>query len=174
MSVVDLGAGADPDPRADVTLDRVELETVDVVHDLTERPWPFKTASKSLLIARHVLEHLDHPEIAFQEAARVLEDDAVFEVRVPLGLDATTDPTHAHEWTYDTAEYFVADPPYDYGWELPFELESRTVEWWLDGPFRVLTPLVRRWERRHDPGKWLSGVPGLSGELIVTYRRCPR
>lgn len=172
--VLDIGAGADPDPRADITLDCVPLDGVDVVHDLEEHPWPFETGSLSRIVARHVVEHLDEPEKSFAEAGRVLEDRGVFEVHVPIGLDARTDPTHVHEWTWDTAKYFTSSPPYDYGWELPFQIKSRDVEWWVNGPFSRGSVLLRRWEERHGPGKWLSGVPGLSGVLIVEYRRAER
>lgn len=172
--VVDVGAGNNPDPRANVSLDRVPLSGVDIVHDLEERPWPFDTGSASRVIARHVVEHLQQPEEAFAEAARVLEGGGVFEVHVPIGLDAKTDPTHVNEWTWDTPDYFTASPPYDYGWELPFTLESREVEWWLDGAPRIFTEVVRRAERRYGPGKWLSSVPGLSGVLVVEYRRGER
>ena len=174
MSVVDIGAGADPDPRAGVTLDRVDLDTIDVVHDLEERPWPLADDEYDTIIARHVLEHLEHPEEAFAEAARILVDGGVFEVHVPLGLDAQTDPTHVDEWTWDTPEYFTTNPPYDYGWELPFNITERDLEWWLDGPFGLFERVVDRWLRHHGAGKWLSGVPGLSGVMTVTYRRCPR
>jgi len=174
MSVVDIGAGSDPDSRADIAVDKVDLSTVDVVHDLEERPWPFEAASVDCLIASHVVEHLQSPASVFEEAARVLADDGMFELTVPIGLDARTDPTHVSEWTWDTPTYFTDDPPYEYGWGLPFELVNRHADWWLDGPFAVGTRLIERFERQHGPGKWLSSVPGLSGELTAVYRRCPR
>lgn len=174
MSTVDIGAGENPDPRADVCVDQVALDTVDVVHDLEETPWPLDPESHDRIIARHVLEHLRNPEDAFAEAGRVLVDGGVFEVQVPIGLDATTDPTHVSEWTWDTAQYFTATPPYDYGWSLPFDMRSRDVEWWLDGPFQRFERVVAAGIKHYGPGKWLSSVPGLSGVLTVTYRRCPR
>lgn len=171
MSVVDIGAGENPDPRADITLDQVDLDTIDVVHDLEERPWPLEDASHGTIVASHVLEHLRNPEDAFAEAARVLVDGGTFEVQVPLGLDARTDPTHVGEWTWDTAEYFTSSPPYDYGWGLPFRIQTRDVEWWLDGPLGLFECVVERWMQHHGAGKWLSSIPGLSGVLTVTYRR---
>lgn len=174
-SVVDLGAGADPDPRADVTVDQVDLPSVDIVHDLEEQPWPFDDNSVDQLVARHVIEHLESPEEAFSEAARVLIDGGEFEVRVPIGVDAKTDPTHEHEWTWETPEYFTADTPYDYGWGLPFKLVDREVDVWYNGPAADAGNRFLQWLlERSGPGKWLSSAPGISGELIATFRRCPR
>lgn len=169
--VLDIGAGSNPHPAATTTLDRVDLPTIDVVHDATERPWPFTDDKFDRVIARHVLEHVQHPEDVFSEVARILNDDGLFEVVVPLGLDARTDPTHVHEWTWDTPEYFTATPPYEYGWSLPFEILDRGLDWWCDGPFKEREPTVQSWLNSHGPGKWVSGVPGLSGEMTIVYRR---
>lgn len=171
--ILDIGAGESPHPAATTTLDRVDLETVDVVHDITETPWPFDARRFDCITARHVLEHIQHPEEVFAEAARVLTSGGLFKIVVPIGLDARTDPTHIHEWTWDTPEYFTQNPPYEYGWGLPFDIAKKDVDWWCDGPFKQFEATVEDWLQAHGPGKWLSGVRGLSGELSVTYRRCP-
>lgn len=174
MTVIELGAGEDPDPRADITVDRVPLEGIDIVHNLEETPWPVETASADRVIAHHVLEHLADPKTAFQEAARILQADGILEVYVPIGLDAKTDPTHQHEWTWDTPEYFTQDTPYDYGWNLPFHLVNREVEYWLDGPLGRFSPIVSLLVAYSGPGKWLSGIPALSGILTAQYQRHQR
>lgn len=174
-TVVDLGAGENPDPRADVTVDVVAHPQIDIIHDLEETPWPLDDRSADRIVAHQVLEHLAEPWHAFEEAARVLTDGGAFEIDVPLGIDARTDPTHAQEWTWETPAYFTRDPPYDYGWNLPFTLLNREVDVWIDGPWqRVGELLLDRLLTYGGPGKWLSSVPGLSGVLSVTYRRCPR
>lgn len=172
--MLDIGAGEDPHPAATTTLDQVALPGVDVVHDITERPWPIEESRYNRVVAQHVLEHVEQPQEVFKEVSRVLTPTGRFDVTVPIGLDARTDPTHVHEWTYDTPEYFVQDPPYDYGWQLPFELDERDVTWWCDGPFADTENEVADWVAAHGYGKWLSGVPGLSGELTAVYRRCRR
>lgn len=171
MTIVDLGAGENPDPRATVTTDIVDLHDIDLVFDLEEETWPLDTNSAEGIVARHVFEHLRKPQRAFAECARILKPGGWLEVHVPIGLDARTDPTHEREWTWETAEYFTRDPPYNYGWDLPFELEDREIEWWIDGPHRRLAPILRLAERIEGQSKWLSGVPGLSGILIARYHR---
>lgn len=173
--VLDLGAGENPHSDATTTMDVVDLPGIDVVHDATDRPWPFDDNEFDRVTARHVLEHIQHPEDVFHEVARILTDEGRFEVVVPLGLDARTDPTHVHEWTYETPAYFAAGSPYDYGWNLPYRLVARRVDAWYNGPGarvgnRVLDALLDR----HGPGKWLSGAPGVSGELTAIYRRVDR
>jgi SAM-dependent methyltransferase len=171
--VLDIGAGENPHPDATTTMDRVDLSTIDVVQDVTEQPWPFETNAFDRVYASHVLEHIQHPVGVFEEVARVLRPMHDFDVVVPIGLDARTDPTHVHEWTWDTPEYFTRSPPYEYGWGLPFDIVEKDVDWWCDGPFKRFESTVQNWVQAHGPGKWLSGVRGLSGELSVTYRRCP-
>jgi len=62
--VLDVGAGPNPDPRADETLDI--QPPADHVADLGDR-WPIDTATVSRVIANHVVEHLADPAHFFAE-----------------------------------------------------------------------------------------------------------
>jgi SAM-dependent methyltransferase len=70
----------------------------DVVHDLTQAPWPFADASVDEAYSHHFLEHLDGPErIRFmEELYRVLKPGAQALIITPYWtwVGAIQDPTH--------------------------------------------------------------------------------
>jgi len=77
--VLEIGSGHRPHQRADVLLDRY-LEDIERGGKLViDRPLvqadaehlPFKSGAFDYVICRHVLEHLEDPELFFQEISRV-------------------------------------------------------------------------------------------------------
>lgn len=148
MTVVDIGAGANADPRADLTIDRRPV--ADRQADLNDK-WPLETASCERVIARHVVEHLDTIEHVFREAARVLEFGGRFEVTVPLGTDAAMDDAHERRWTWRSPEQYSS--LHQRGWDpdVPFRLERRHLKGGFLPPFdrlhRLVQPLADRYPR---------------------------
>ena len=55
---IDLGGGASPQPGF-VNIDFRDLPEVDVVHNLELFPWPFPDACANLVMASHLLEHIN-------------------------------------------------------------------------------------------------------------------
>ncbi len=55
---LDLGGGASPQPGF-VNIDYRDLPQVDIVHNLELFPWPLPDESCSLVMASHILEHID-------------------------------------------------------------------------------------------------------------------
>lgn len=168
-AVVDVGAGENPDPRADFTADL--YASADFEFDIRE-PWPFEDAAVGGLIARHVVEHVEHAtlrEHVFPEAARVLEPGGWLEVRTPLGSDARTDPTHRSLWEWRTPEHY-ADNGRHWQADTGLALDDRRLHVWMIRPLEPLTPLVRFGAKRWPMEAWYE-LPGATGELIATYRR---
>lgn len=153
-----------------VNLDANADVSPDVVHDLAD-PWPFDAGEFDHVEARHVVEHLQNPVFFFREAARVLDVDGVLVVAVPIGVNAATDLSHAHEWTYATPEQFSRSHRRPWDADVPFELVDRDLRIWHEGPFCRLTPAIQFLADRR-PGQWTSRWPASSGELIAHYRRC--
>ena len=170
MTVLDVGAGRNPDPRADTTLDI--QPPADHVADL-EGDWPIETDSVDRIIARHVVEHLAEPAHFFGEAARVLGDGGRLEVTVPLGSDALTDHDHATVWRYATPEQFCQRRQRPWDPETPFVLVARDLRVWGSGPERLMwdTPLgdalARQW-----PAWAAHRCP--HGELTAVFERGAR
>ncbi|WP_425498338.1 methyltransferase domain-containing protein [Halogeometricum salsisoli] len=166
--IVDVGAGTNPDPRATETLDI--QPPADHVADL-EGKWPFEDSSVQLIVANHVLEHIADPEHFFNEAARILTNEGILEVTVPLGEDAKTDHTHVSEWRFATPEQFCAENRRPWDPEVPFVLQSRRLRVWLSGPERFLMPIFRPLANIYPP--W-AAHRCYAGELTAKFQRIER
>jgi SAM-dependent methyltransferase len=98
-----------------VNLDISPGPGVDVVFDLSKdlkkHPLPFKDGEFSLVLASHVLEHLDDTIGVMAEIYRVLRPGGVAIIRFPYYLhpNAWVDPTHKKCLTEDTFRYFTAE-----------------------------------------------------------------
>lgn len=168
-----IGAGEE-DPDGAVTLDAVDYGHIDYVHDLRE-PWPFVDATFNTIVANHVVEHIAKPLPVFREAARCLRNNGHFIVRVPAGVDALADPTHADVWTWRTPEAFsTRAEPWQPGAaaDLPLELMHRNLELWSHWGGARLSSLAQ-WLADRNPLA-AQTLPACSGELTATFRRVER
>lgn len=110
--VLEIGAGNNPyksnEGEVITTLDIIKLENVDIVHDLNDTPFPFKDNSFDVVMASHVLEHLDNYTICLKELKRILKTKGKIIIKVPYFASpcAFSDPTHKHYFTIDTFKYF--------------------------------------------------------------------
>lgn len=145
----------------------------DTHHDLDE-PWPFGPNEFSQIQANHVFEHLDDLEHAFSEAARVLQTDGALTIHVPIGQDAIADPSHKHQFEWRTPEFFQL-PEYsgrNWSYDIPLELEERSLQVWGHGAFDRLTPLYQAIANRWPVAA--CGLPCSSGELRAIYQKVDR
>lgn len=107
---VDLGCGqikAKPEyftenmkvtPDKVIGVDIAKCEGVDIIHDLTKFPYPFKDASVDAIFSSHFVEHLDGIERMkfFDECYRILKPGGVMRLMHPYykSVRAVQDPTH--------------------------------------------------------------------------------
>ena len=99
-----------------VNLDRVDLPGVDVVHDLTQCPWPFPNESFSEILAKDVFEHVSNLVEIIEEAYRVLEPAGILTIQVPhfTSKDAFSDPTHVRPFSSLSWDYFTVQHSRNY------------------------------------------------------------
>ena len=82
---------------------------VDIVHDIESIPWPIKDNSCYAINASHVLEHIK-PWMIFDvmnEAWRCCKKDGGIDIRVPIGLSYSLDPSHTILFNAASFWYFT-------------------------------------------------------------------
>jgi hypothetical protein len=82
----------------------------DVIHNLDQIPYPFEENQFSVIIANHVIEHLDRarwPEI-IAELYRISAPNAIWDFRCPYAFsdNYATDPTHKNPLSARSFNYF--------------------------------------------------------------------
>lgn len=165
-----LNLGCGPDYRAGWhNVDNARSVDADEHTDLNS-DWPWPANTYRTILASHVIEHLDDPTHAMREAARVLAADGRLIVRVPIGRDAHTDPTHTHVWTYDTPTFYdhTNGPPWTP--TLPLQLVDRELRVWFDGPLEHANGVLQALARRQPH---LAEWAAVAGELTAVYEPQP-
>lgn len=104
---LNLGAGTDI-KEGFTNVDIVDLEGIDVVHNLNEFPWPFDDKSIEYIHAQDVLEHVDEPVAFITECYRILKPGATLWIQTPR-YDADflwIDPTHKRGFHEKSMDFF--------------------------------------------------------------------
>jgi len=90
---------------ADTTVDIDEEGNPDVVHDLDEFPYPFDEDEFDTCWLIHVLEHLENPDQALEEAKRIASDRVI--AIIPIG--ERDDPDHERVYMPEDLDKFDPD-----------------------------------------------------------------
>lgn len=165
-----LGCGRDYRPDAH-NVDCAGVVGPDEVVDLDAHPWPWPDNSFETVLARHVLEHLDAPLAALEEACRVLEPGGEVYLAYPIGTTRFEDPTHKHYWTVRTASAIAGERAHSHEHIPQLRLCDRAVDFSVSSRgWAAYANLRAAWT---GVGDWLSQIPGLSGEVRAMYRYAP-
>jgi len=136
MEKLNIGCGTDI-KKGFVNLDRVELQGVDVVHDLNKFPWPFKDDEFDYINAEQILEHLDDIPHALRELWRISKNRGRIHIAVPhyASPGAWFDLTHKHPFGWMSLDYMAANKihkhsvgkgySYEYGQKEKFNVLRR-------------------------------------------------
>jgi len=83
--------------------------SVEVVWDLSQRPWPFEDNSVEGIIAWHSLEHLPGLALggAMEEIHRILKPGAVVYIKVPYKEPGPYNPFHFHVFDRKSFNYWI-------------------------------------------------------------------
>jgi SAM-dependent methyltransferase len=103
----------------------------DVLYDLNIFPYPFKDNTFDVILANHVLEHLDNPLRTMQELWRISKDGAEIIINVPYfnHYKAYADLTHKKLFTWKSFDH-LADTQAKVGY-VPklFKYKQRNLIW---------------------------------------------
>lgn len=139
FKVLNLGAGGLPIDGA-TNLDRVELDGINVVHDLKDG-LPFDDNSFDLIVAFNVLEHFTYEKFEFilQEMYRVSKPNSLIKIQVPYFSSDANFSTLDHKiyFAYNTFwRYRIGD--WDPTTKKLFKKVEVKLEW---HPSKYLSPL---------------------------------
>jgi SAM-dependent methyltransferase len=153
---LEVGCGEEPTGQADVAVDLRQTDAADLQADALRLP--FQDDSFASAQAHHVIEHCD-PAAVLGELQRVVKPWGYIGVRVPLGRNAAEDPSHqVTDWTPTLLKNIVEGLDWSDG-VAGLNVINISVEPWLSGPLRPLSPLFElaaprwpEWTARHADG----------------------
>jgi SAM-dependent methyltransferase len=127
---LDLGAGKNK-KEGFIGVDSIAFEGVDIVHDLTQTPWPFEDNSVDEIHASHFVEHLTAPQrIAFvNECYRILKDGAKCTIITPHWASTRAYGDLTHQWPpvcemwyyYLNKEWRAINAPHNQDYQCNFD-----------------------------------------------------
>lgn len=165
-STLNLGCGEDK--RADAwNVDISEAVDPDEQVNLQSTPWPWADGQFEMIVARHVLEHLD--PVPFGELERVLTDGGRLYVTYPIGHTRFEDPTHKQYWNWNSAAALAGERDHAHEHETGLRLVGQSLDW--DASNRLARVFTRLKLLVDGPGPWLGQVPGLYGEVEAVFVR---
>ncbi len=101
-------------------VDSRKTEAVDLIHDLSEYPWPFKDEQFENATAKDIIEHILHVVPFVDECWRIIKPAGNLYIRTSYFMkeQAYTDPTHLHYFALDSFDFFDPSTPLgsNYGW----------------------------------------------------------
>ena len=180
MKILDLGCGENKVPGA-VGLDNVDINGVDILHDLLRFPYPLNDNSFDIIYLRNVIEHfnLDKINKIMYECYRILKKDGQLFINVPhiFSIAAFTDPTHKQYFTFGSGYFW--DKKYqksyysdiDSCWEL-VNVKCSRITWfdWKNYQFKrldkFLSSLIRK---RINRALQKVNNPSLADRIIRKY-----
>jgi len=148
---LDLGCGENKQ-FGFVGMDNRKLKGVDIVHDVEKFPYPLPDKSCSVVVASHLIEHINpHGGIfmgLMDEVWRITKEDGEFLMSMPYAGSPGywQDPTHCNGCNEITWEYFDPEAPVTQGglWRIykpkPWKIKFNSFN--MNGNLEVI--LVKR------------------------------
>jgi len=130
-----------------INLDKNNLPSVDVVHDVEKLPLPFDNDQFDEIRCDNVLEHVEYIAV-LKDLHRILKPTGRLRIRVPhfTSRNNYVDPTHKKRFSISTFEFFVENSPNDYYFDFHFtKVNYRKIKFLKKGvhwPNRLIEPLI--------------------------------
>jgi len=175
MKKLNLGCGRDI-KRGWVNLDFVKGKGVDVVYDLNITPLPFQDGEFDYILCQDVLEHVNFIPL-INDIHRILKKNGTLKIRVPPFTSKLNfeDPTHTHQFSVRTFDYFVKSDIFRY--ERKINYFSKIKKWITFDKssiiLKMLNNLIEKWvnksEKRQNlyEGSLLRIFPAVNVKIIL-------
>jgi SAM-dependent methyltransferase len=160
---IDLGGGSGSTNKNFINVDKIDGPNVDIVHDLEDIPWPFPSGCANLLIASHIVEHINPHNNGFikwmDEAWRVLKPGGQIMISTPYAgsMGYWQDPGHINgcnevTWYYfDPLQKIDKSDLYHFYEPAPWKVEN--LGWNADSNLEVLLSKMLDDKSYHVSGK---------------------
>jgi predicted SAM-dependent methyltransferase len=128
MTKLDLGCGSSK-REGFLGVDSLQLPGVDIVHNLTQFPYPFEDNSIEEIWMDNVLEHLPNPLRVMEELHRICKNGARVNIAVPYfrSFYSAIDPTHVNFFGVWWFKYFDPAHPFHHKYQYSqakFQIEK--------------------------------------------------
>lgn len=137
-----------------IGVDEAQVGEVDIVHDLSQYPWPFEDESIYAFFCSHYVEHCADLIKFMEEVWRCLMVGGTIEIHAPYytSVRAWQDPTHVRAISEVTFDYFMKDKAEQMGVDhytgkCNFELVTRTYV--LNKEFEGRADEAQKWAMKH-------------------------
>ena len=147
---LDLGCGISKEAGF-IGVDNLKFDSVDVLHDLNDFPYPFADNFVDEILMNQVLEHLREPLCVMEELHRICKHEARVTVCVPYFRShyAIIDPTHRSFFGIHWFDYL--DPSHEFFKKYrytnaSFRIEKREFDrdFFRDPASKRLSEIIRR------------------------------
>ncbi len=169
--VLDVGCGDHKKVPWAVGLDIVKTAAADVVHDLNRYPWPFEDNSFDLIVASHVVEHIDDILTLCGELHRIAKPGALVRIATPhyTSPDAWADPTHRHAFGFRSFEFVArpdetAQPALQKALNRLTGMQATVAGWYTEPMFEIVERRIT-FRKLHR----LVGLDRLAGQAPLFY-----
>jgi predicted SAM-dependent methyltransferase len=125
--ILDLGCGKSKKKGA-IGFDHIKTDCVDIVGDLN-KPLPFADNEFDYIYMDNVLEHLNSVHDILKEVHRITKSTGYIIISVPFYNAPTSadDPTHKHQFSYKTFDYFTESFEYHYYFDFSFKIIKKII-----------------------------------------------
>lgn len=140
-NVLNIGCGQYKIPGT-IGMDIIKNSKADVIHNIEDTPWPFSANEFDVVMANHVLEHIEDIPKALNEIHRVIKPGGSVILQVPYfrSTDAFSDITHRNFFTSESLDYVISNTKlsgYNYT-----EQRFKKIGFWYGWPTASHNPLV--------------------------------
>ena len=110
QKILDVGCGRNKYEGA-IGLDNNPRTEADIIHDLSDVPYPFDDDQFDLVISRHAVEHIPNVVSFIEELYRITKNGGKIKLVTPhyTNPDWATDPTHRNHFNSYSFNSFIKD-----------------------------------------------------------------
>jgi len=154
--ILDIGCGKRKTTHPDVKvtgLDKYNLPGIDIVCDIEKTPLPLENESFDIIIANHILEHIDNFFPLMEELHRILKPNGIIKIRVPCwqSHDAFSSPDHKRFFGLRSFNFFLSDCSENYYTKARFEIikkEACFINYRSRWKFlnHIINPIINSWQ----------------------------